>query len=435
MTQIPDFDLATDLKVEFYLPNVAENVFIVGISILGGENVLSTGGQFIIGESLLGGDDLLGAEAFSWQNLACSASGAQISIGGTIQDQLYFQPQPAEASITLQTYDFDPSLNPSFRPGVPLRIRLEKEAVNQIIWSGFIETIGATYEVEGKNLMQLTALDNINRLMNTRIAEFDSEAIGAVVTPYEQLELIAEQFGTSMHSSSTETAGEIPSTILTDVIPTELIYDAIQVGLGLFWLDPVTQEFVLVPRPDPSILPDFPVGAGYFTLGTSLLGGDDVLGSGDIVYTIGNNHDTLYHLCMSNITTFSDASIVFNSLRAELKSDSGTYVIKENPDSISLYGKFAKDVVVNTTDSDELTRWVDAVFNQSPTNLVRTVETPAINRLGTLTEAAFFLPGQLVGVDFEQDILHIKDYYTITKVSHYIDPDNWFTTLDTWKEA
>jgi len=27
------------------------------------------------------------------------------------------------------------------------------------------------------------------------------------------------------------------------------------------------------------------------------------------------------------------------------------------------------------------------------------------------------------------------DYYTITKVSHYLDSDTWLTTLDLWKEA
>ena len=435
MTTIANFDLATDLKVEFFLPDTSENAFIIGISALGGTDVLSSAGQFIIGESLLGGTDLLGAAAFTWQSLSCSAALAQLTVGGSVQDQLYFQPQPSQANITLQTYQFDPSANSAFRPGVPMRVKLEKDELDQIIWSGVIDTIGGTYTVEGKNLLQVTGFDNMKQLMNTRIAEFDSESLGEFVTPYEQLELVAEQFGTSMHSSSTETAGEIPSTLEVDVIPTNIIYDAIQVGLGLFWLDPVTQEFVFVPRPDPSIIPDFPVGAGYFTLGESLLGGEDVLGSGDPVWTVGNNHEAFYHLCMSDINTFSDADVVFNSLRAELKSDSATYVLKENEDSISLYGKYASDVILNTTSETELTRWVDAVFNQSPTNLVQSVETPAIDRLGNLTEAAFLLPGQLIGVDFEQDILHIKDYYTITKVSHYIDPDNWFTTLDTWKEA
>lgn len=435
MSVISDFDVAQDLKVEFFLPDTSDNAFIVGISLLGGTDVLSSTGTFIIGESLLGGTDLLGASGFSWQNLSCKASQASFSIGGSIQDQLYFQPQPAQAQITLQTYEYDPSGNSSFRPGVPVRIRINKEDLDQTLWSGVIETIGTTYTVEGKNLIQLTAMDQMKQLLNTRIALFDSENEEGFVTPYEQLEIIAEQFGTSMHSTSIETAGKIPSNLVQDVIPTQFIYEAIQVGLGLFWLDPTTEEFVFVPRPDPSTLPDFPVGAGYFVIGESLLGGLDVLGSGEPVYTVGNKHDQLYHLCMSDIQTLSDSDVVFNSLRSQLRSNPDVYVLKENEDSISLYGRYAKDVTLNTTDEAELIRWSESVFNQSPTNLVQSVETPALDRLGNLTEAALLLPGDIIGVDFEQDILTIKDYYTITKVSHYIDPNNWFTTLDTWKEA
>jgi hypothetical protein len=138
---------------------------------------------------------------------------------------------------------------------------------------------------------------------------------------------------------------------------------------------------------------------------------------------------------MTNISTLSSSDEVFNSLRVDLKSDTDTFVVQENADSISLYGVYAKDVTLNTTDETELTRWSNLVFNQSPTDLVQNIETLTLDRLGNLTEAAFLLPGELIGVDFSQDILEILDYYTITKVSHYLDSDTWLTTLDLWKEA
>ena len=438
MTTIPNFDITSDLKVEFFLPDTSENAFIIGISTLGSAAVLSSGNLFIIGESLLGGANILGGggeQAFTWQDLSCTVSQALIENGGSIQDQLYFQPEPAAARLTLQTYAYDPSANTSFRPGVPVRIKLVKDAVDQIIWSGVIDSIGGKYTIDGQNLLQLTAYDSMKQLLNTRIAEFDSSNVDGYVSPLEQLELIATQFGTSISALSRAAEGRIPSQTLTQVIPAELITEAIQVGLGLFWIDSATQEFVFIPRPDPTILPDFPVGGGYFTLGSSLLGGIDVLGSGQIVYTIGNNHDTQYHLCMTDITTLSSSDEVFNSLRVDLKSDSETFVVQENEDSISLYGTYAKDVTLNTTDVTELERWSDLVFNQSPTDLVQNIETLTLDRLGNLTEAAFLLPGELIGVDFSQDILSILDYYTITKVSHYLDSNNWLTTLDLWKEA
>ena len=436
MTTIADFDIATDLKVEFFLPK-GDNLFIIGISKLGGTDLLNSSGQFIVGVSLIGGEDILGASGFEWRDLSCTAAQIQMSIGGSVQNEIYFQPEPSQANILLQSYDYDPNVNPAFRPGTQVRIRLDKDDVDEIIFQGGIDTIGGTYVIDGKNQLKVLAVDSYKEIANTRIALFDTDTDfpAGFVTPYEQLEVIADQVGTSMNVASEDPGGEIPSTIEDEIIPSGKILEAIQVGLGLFWIDPATKEFVFVPRPDASIVPDFPVGAGYFTLGTSLLGGIDVLGSGEPVYTIGNDHGSLYHLCMSDIQTEADGDVVFNSLKVSLASDLATSVVVENSDSIELYGKFAVDVVLNTTDEDELNRWANQVFNQSPTNLVKSVETPAIDRTNNLTQAAFFKPGSLVGVKYDQGVLAISDYYTMTRVSHFIDPDNWLTTLELWKEA
>ncbi|MFN9111783.1 MAG: hypothetical protein ACK5XN_17095, partial [Bacteroidota bacterium] len=249
------------------------------------------------------------------------------------------------------------------------------------------------------------------RLMNTRIESFDSTTgFPGYVTPYEQLELVATAFGTQMNAASLDPGGEIPSTILTDVIPSRLVYDAIQVGLGLFWLDPATGEFVIIPRPT------------------------TVTATGSTP-VIGNNHGEANHLCMTDIRANASENTVYNSLKVILQSDDTIDTLRENTDSIQLYGKYAQDVTLNTTDLDELNRWADAVFQQSATALVQEVETLTLDRLGNLTEAAFFTPGQLVGVKYSEGIIDIDDYFTTTKVSHYIDPDNWLTTLEVWKEA
>ncbi len=414
MTTISNFDIANDLKVEFYLPDEASNLFIIGISKIGGDDVLAGAGLFTIGASLIGGDDLLGDNefvAFTWQDLGCITSQAQLSIGGSVQDQLYFQPEPASAQLILQSLEYDPTYNSSFRPGVPVRVRLNKSTVDEIIWSGVIDSIDTTFDQDGNNIMRLTAFDSFKRLMNTRIESFDSTTgFPGYVTPYEQLELVATAFGTQMNAASLDPGGEIPSTILTDVIPSRLVYDAIQVGLGLFWLDPATGEFVIIPRPT------------------------TVTATGSTP-VIGNNHGEANHLCMTDIRANASENTVYNSLKVILQSDDTIDTLRENTDSIQLYGKYAQDVTLNTTDLDELNRWADAVFQQSATALVQEVETLTLDRLGNLTEAAFFTPGQLVGVKYSEGIIDIDDYFTTTKVSHYIDPDNWLTTLEVWKEA
>jgi hypothetical protein len=138
---------------------------------------------------------------------------------------------------------------------------------------------------------------------------------------------------------------------------------------------------------------------------------------------------------MSEINVNSDADAVYNSLKVSLASDDTTFVFLRDQDSIDLYGESAIDVSINTTDADELARWAAAVYRQAPTKLVSQIVTPAKDRLGNLTAASVFTPGSLVGVSYTTNQLNIVGYYTIIRVSHEIDVDNWFTTLELWKEA
>jgi len=137
---------------------------------------------------------------------------------------------------------------------------------------------------------------------------------------------------------------------------------------------------------------------------------------------------------MSDLEVASDIDAVFNSLKVSLKSNDATSVIVRNTDSIQLYGEFALDTQLNTTDEVELESWANAVFNSTQKQLVKRVETPAINRLGNLTHAAVFLPGETVAIKYQTPELNINQGYTITKVSHNINVNQWFTTLELWKE-
>ena len=412
---LTEFDIASDLKVEFYLPDAEGNLFILGISLLGGDDVLAGANQFIIGVSLLGGTDTLAGDspiAFTWQSYECSTSELQTSIGGQVQDALYFQPQSGQANITLQNLLLDPTQNPAFRPGVPVRVRLERDLVNVTLFKGKIDTIQVAYDVNEQHIMKLTAYDSFKQFVNARLAILDTadevEFPDGYATPYEVVELLADQFGTAMHSTSAATRGKIPGELLQNFIPNTPLYEAIQVGLGLFWVDPATQEFVFIPRVAPEVT--------------------------ESTYSIGNNHADALHLCMSDLEAASDIDAVFNSLKVSLKSDSETSVLVRNTDSIELYGEFALDADLNTTDSTELTSWANAVFNATQKQLIKSVETPAVNRLGNLTHAAVFLPGETVSINYQTPELNINQGYTITKVSHRLNVNQWFTTLELWKE-
>lgn len=409
------FDIAQDLKVEFLLPDAVGNLFILGISELGSDDVLAGAGQFIIGLSLLGGPDTLAGDAeiaFTWQAYECSVAEVETSVGGEIQDSLFFQPRAGELSVTLQNLLLDPTNNPAFRPGVPVRVRLDRDELDITLFKGFIDNMSVGYDTNNNHILQFTAYDSLKQFVNSRLQILDTtdedEFPDGYATPYEVIELLAEQFGTSMNAQSAETRGKLPPMLMTDFIPNTILYDAIQTGLGIFWVDQETQEFVFIPRPE--------------------------LSNTEGSYSVGNDHNAPLHLCMSDIEVASDIDSIFNSLQVTLKDDSETAVLVNNTDSIELYGVFATDAIVNTTDATELQDWAEAVFNSSTRNLVREVQTPAVNRLGNLTHAAVIAPGETIRVVYQTSKLNINQAYTVTKVSHNINVDNWFTTLELWKE-
>lgn len=410
---ISNFSLQDNLFVEFLLPDEDGNSFILGISTLGSDDVLGGYGEFVIGVSLIGGDDVLApSSGLKWQDVACETASASISIGGSINDAIYFQPQPATANLTLQSYDLDPTVNKNIRANTKIRVRLDSEEIDRVLFVGYIDTIDVTYYPDGPNLIRITAYDIYKSLVNLRIADWDTTTLPAgYATTDDVFELIALDTGIGLSANSQPTVGRIPVVQIDNVLVPDVINDAIDVGLAVVWIDQETEELTVIPRPTSSN-------------GTST------------TYVVGNNHSSdPYHLCLAEINVSSDADAVYNSLYVALKSDDTTFVFRKDQDSIDLYGESAIDVSINTTDATELARWANAVYIQAPTKLVSQVVTPTKDRLGNLTAAAVFTPGSLVGVSYTTNQLDIVGYYTVIRVSHEIDVNNWFTTLELWKEA
>jgi hypothetical protein len=410
---ISNFSLQDNLIVEFLLPDEDGNSFILGISTLGSDDVLGGYGEFVLGISLLGGEDVLApSSGLKWQDVGCETSNAVLSIGGSINDAIYFQPEPATANLTLQSYELDPTVNKNVRANTKIRVRLDSPEIDRVLFVGYIDTINVTYYPLGPNLIQITAYDIYKSLVNLRISDWDTTGLPAgYATTDEVFELIAIETGVGLSSSSLPTVGRIPAVQIDNVLVPDVINDAIDVGLAVVWIDQETEELTVIPRPTSS--------SGTPT-----------------TYVVGNNHSSdPYHLCLAEINVASDADAVYNSLKVALTSDDTTFVFQKDQDSIDLYGESAIDVSINTTDATELARWASAVYIQAPQKLVSQVVTPAKDRLGDLTAAAVFTPGTLVGVSYTTNQLDIVGYYTIIRVSHEIDVNNWFTTLELWKEA
>lgn len=412
MSIIQDFNIATDLKVELFLPDIDGDTFILGLSVLGGDDVLGGVGNFILGESLLGSTDVLGTgSAFVWQAVEAETISADFGVGGEIQDAYYFQPTAGSGRISLQSYEFDPNVNKNIRTNTKMRVRIVKGAVNHTLFTGYIDTINVQYSPDGWNRIDITAYDLYKAIVNSRITTFDNTSYGAgYATPLQNFAAAVTAVGGVMSLDSAATTGKIPLTSQSDIQANGILNEALQVGLGVCWVDPETEQVVFIPRPDEAN-------------GTST------------TWVVGNNHGDAYHLCMSDITVSADADSIINSLYVDLVSDDTQFVALEDQNSIELYGENFASLSLNVIDTTELQVWAEKVFNTTVTKLVKTVETPTIDREGNLTHASVITPGQLLGVNFTKNELAIDEFYTITRVNHTIDVNSWYTQFELWKAA
>lgn len=412
MAIIQDFNIATDLKVELFLPDINSDTFILGLSVLGGDDVLGGVGNFILGESLLGSTDVLGTgSAYVWQAVEADTISADFGVGGDIQDAYYFQPNAGSGRISLQSYEWDPNVNKNIRTNTKLRVRIAKNGVNHTLFTGYIDTINVQYSPEGWNRIDITAYDLYKAIVNSRIATFDNTGYAAgYATPLQNFAAAVTAVGGVMSLESNVTTGKIPLTSESDIQANGILNEALQVGLAVCWVDPETEQVIFIPRPDEAN-------------GT------------DTTWIVGNNHGGAYHLCMSDITVAADADSIINSLYVDLASDDTQFVALEDQNSIELYGENFASLSLNVIDTDELQIWAEKVFNTTVTKLVKTVETPAIDREGNLTQASVITPGQLLGVKFTKNELAIDEFYTITKVNHTIDVNSWYTQFELWKAA
>jgi hypothetical protein len=389
---IPDFDIKTDLKVEMLLPEGARNVFVLGISTLGGLNVL--------------GDDASGVVL--WQDLKCEVNRVQTSIGGSIASNVFFQADSGKATIQMQSWEFDPNNYPAIRPGIKIRVRVVRDAYDFILWHGTLDDINVTYAPDQQNQITVNATDFWALLVNRR---FDYSPTGAIKPSYAIGEAIDEVVATGFN------IGYAGVTILDEWFMTgteqlnttfgAVASDCLNTGLGFIWINPNDELLYYRPRS----------------------------ASGVATYTIGNNHGDPGHLCMADLDSAMQSEHIFNTVLVTQKYGLTPFAeLYEDSDSIDLFGQRSENFTVDLDTTADADQWAAAVFVPKTITNVQSVVTPAIDRDRALTEAIEFMPGDYVGVYFVTDEMNIDTTYTVTRVRHSIDVNNWFTTLEVWKE-
>ena len=401
MTVMPNFDIANDLKVEMLLPQDVNNVFVLGLSLLGGTDVL--------------GDDAAGYLA--WQDLACEVNRVQTSIGGSIASNVYFQADAGKATIQLQSWEFDPNNYTFIRPGTEVRIRTIRDGVAFILWQGTVDNIDVSYAPDQPNQITIDATDYWALVVNRRL-DYNPVLWGGIDTiyPSEAINCAMQTLATTGFSLPYDPVVSIflewnmTQTAETNTTFGSVVANALNSGLGFAWINPDTGYLVYRPRST----------------------------GGVAIYTIGNNHGEENHLCMADLSVTTQSDDIFTNVLVTQKYEYlGNPVFTQlyaDQDLTDLYGERSSDFTVDLASTTDADSWANAVFAPKPVTHVQNVVTPTVDRNGNLTEASQFMPGDVVGVKYQTANINIDTDYTITRVRHSIDVNNWFTTLELWKE-
>lgn len=402
---LENFDIATDLKIEMYLPQGVNNVFVLGISQLDGPDVL--------------GDDASGTMA--WQDLACEINQVQTSLGGSMASNVYFQADAGKATFQMQSWYFDPNNYPFIRPGTYVRAVIRRGAYENVLWYGFVDDIQVEYTVDQPNQITINATDFWAMIVNQRF-DFDPMGYGTYgylekMIPTEAIEIamlqLVNQGGQALNYDAGFTID--PEWFMTQTATPNTTFGAfmqniLNTGLGFAWVEPNNAELKYRPRAS----------------------------AGIPVYTVGNNHADDNHWCMVDLSVSSGTDDIYNSVLLTQKYEyMGNPVftsLYRDQDSIDLYLERSEDFTVDVAQEADAQRWFEAVMAPRPITHVESVITPAIDRDKSLTYAAVTQPGEYLGVRYSTDDIDIDQNYTITRVRHNIDVNNWFTTFELWKE-
>jgi len=173
------FDLTTDVKI--YIEQYPSN-------------------QFILGLSLLGGPDLLGDASPSWVELGCYVTELDWSRGSSANLGILTIPEPASARLILQTLDQDPIANKQMRVGARIRIDvIDSTATTVRAFTGRIDSMFVTYDVDGQMILELFALDAAKQAVNSGYFPGTTPPVGTIS---QVLEYALGLQGITPHASS-----------------------------------------------------------------------------------------------------------------------------------------------------------------------------------------------------------------------------------------
>jgi hypothetical protein len=390
------FDFKKHIKVELGLPTAG--VFILGVSVLDGPDVLSAGGGMTYVDTL--------ADVVS----------VDFSIGFDQNTGFMTQAVPATATIVMQSETYDPNSNRAVHVGTDIRVSYQPQPdTSPLLWLTLFEGKILSYEVAynfiGTNVITFECADALQSAINTIIPLFTTPSSPSPITegitalePYLPGGFVnitgTPWVYTPQYNYTNTTVGQI----LNELTDAEL-------GMAYLSLDSGAVQFY-----------------AYDELHNFITNNPPTLNFSTTHSTDPN------HVCINNIVLGASGSDAVNEIKATKKTGGATQT-KSNTDSIDLYGRTALEVSVNVSSDNLLTLWLARTSVKNDIRQAKEIGFNPILDSGKFSTGygltALFM--QTMNIDFNKGGVTFNDDYIISRVTHAITPTDWQVNLELWK--
>jgi hypothetical protein len=399
------FNFHSDIKVELSTPPT--NAFIIGISEIGGSNVLS-------------------GSTYSYTDITSLCT--EINITNSV-DFISALGKPSESniSITVVGNTYDPRVNKTVLPGTPIKIsaRTWAGAIGtwKIVHHGRIRDITSVYNPElkdqpEKNMVQF----NLDSPMSiaSQSALTDADFLDGQWATARMAALCANAASNNPKFPSFATYNDGGGYIGDVKMGDRIIY-------GETFGSAFLECFDLVPY------------WGWLALDNQTSNPNGVLvyktknvdTPGGTQFLPLDNANTPFTIQINNIDLSSSTDDITNAWNVSPTWDSTDVYAYIDQDSIDLYGQKTLDIALNYSITEPLfnQNWA---YSLTDIDLIRSVSVSPINYDdGYLNNTAFVQAGlSYATLYFEDTDILIDDKYMISRVSHTITPEYWNTDLE-----
>jgi hypothetical protein len=391
-------------------------------------NTSTSPAPFRLGVSTLGGSDVLGSGGTgrSWQNLQTYVT--EITYDNTLTLQgINAEYTGLQIDLVLSA-DTDIFEGTGFSVGTWVKVTLENYVPAHStypMWYVKVRSFTKQLDAEGMFTWQIHAEDVLQDVMGTPVADFSSDDYTLFGDGYSILYTVDYQFGRNPLN--------VPDFETTHVF---LIPEVDRIGVDYGRYDTIT---VVDGSVADIVQPIIQGSAGWvYSTGQSpvlyVIAHNDLI-SGDYRTPVleFSNDETDSHIAVASLDIGQDSTTIVNDLLLTLTLDPATTLAYTDQDLVDIYGRNRQDLDFLLLDEAELVKYKDMVAAASKPQIIKAITCDAIHHKNRhLSDVWKLYPSTLVTVNVSTPDITVNKNYFVTGVKHTITPEGWNTTVELW---